>query len=49
MSSFLFTTATFLGAPSAWKSLIAKNLFNEKCLFYHVPQSSARLFSYRHN
>jgi hypothetical protein len=24
-------------------------LFNKKCLFYHVAQSSARSFSYRHN
>jgi hypothetical protein len=38
-----------MGISSAWKSLIAKNLFNKKCLFYHVPQSSASSFSYRHN
>jgi hypothetical protein len=46
---FYFKTNTFLSAPSAWKSLIAKKLFNKKCLFYHVAQSSARSFSYRHN
>jgi hypothetical protein len=46
---FYFTTATFIGAPSSWKSLIAKKFFNKKCLFYHVPQSSARSFTYRHN
>jgi hypothetical protein len=49
MTSFYFTTDTFLGAPSSWKSLIAKKFFNKKCLFYHVPQSSARSFAYRHN
>jgi hypothetical protein len=30
---FYFKTNTFLGAPSAWKSLIAKKFFNKKCLF----------------
>jgi hypothetical protein len=49
MSSLYFTTAIFLGAPSAWKSLIAKKIVNKKCLFLHVPQSSARSFAYRHN
>jgi hypothetical protein len=39
----------FLSAASAWKSLIAKTFFNKKSLFYHVPQSSARSFAYRHN
>jgi hypothetical protein len=49
MLSFYFTTAIFLGAPSAWKSLIVKNFCNKKCLFFHVPQSSACSFAYRHN
>jgi hypothetical protein len=40
MSSFYFTTAIFLGAPSAWKSLIAKNFFLTKNVYffkYHSP------------
>jgi hypothetical protein len=49
MLSLYFTTAIFLGAPSAWKSLIAKKFFNKKCLFFHAPQSAARSFAYRHN
>jgi hypothetical protein len=34
-----FNTATFLGAPSAWKNLKAKKWFNKKCFFimYHSP------------
>jgi hypothetical protein len=39
MSSLYFTTAIFLGAPSAWKSLIAKSFLTKNVYFfmYHSP------------
>jgi hypothetical protein len=39
MSSLYFTTAIFLGAPSTWESLIAKNFLTKNVYFfmYHSP------------